>query len=48
LRVFLIVFIGSGKTTTGKKLASAHGYTFKDIDDYIEKNEKNYIRKIKE
>jgi shikimate kinase len=38
--------MGSGKTTAGKKLASALGYTFIDLDDYIEKLEKKSIAKI--
>jgi shikimate kinase len=36
MRVFLIGFMGSGKTTFGKKLASSLGYPFFDLDHVIE------------
>lgn len=35
--VYLIGYMGCGKTTTGKKLARAIGYFFFDLDDEIEK-----------
>jgi shikimate kinase len=35
-RVFLIGFMGSGKTTMGSKLARAMGYEFVDMDQLIE------------
>ena len=35
-RVFLIGFMGSGKTTVGSKLARAMGYEFVDMDQLIE------------
>src|SRR4030095_14447942 len=35
--IFLTGFMGAGKTTTGKKLASLLGYTFIDLDGRIEK-----------
>ncbi len=44
--VFLIGFMGSGKTTVGKKLAKKLGYTFIDLDKEIEKQQKNTIAKI--
>ena len=37
MRIFLIGFMGSGKTTLGKQLASRLGYRFIDQDDAIEK-----------
>lgn len=37
MRIFLIGFMGSGKTTLGKQLARKLGYDFIDQDDYIEK-----------
>lgn len=35
-RIFLIGFMGSGKTTLGKRLAHRTGYTFADMDQVIE------------
>lgn len=36
MRIFLVGFMGSGKTTLGKQLARKLGYRFIDQDDYIE------------
>ena len=36
MNIVLIGFMGSGKTTVGKKLAAGMGYTFLDTDQYIE------------
>ena len=36
MKIFLIGYMGSGKSTAGKKLASKLGLTFLDLDDYIE------------
>jgi shikimate kinase len=36
MRIFLIGFMGSGKTTFGKKLAASMGYAFFDLDHEIE------------
>jgi len=36
MRVFLLGYMGCGKTTAGKKLAAKLGYTFIDIDHLIE------------
>jgi shikimate kinase len=33
---YLTGYMGSGKTTAGKKLADRLGYTFIDLDKYIE------------
>lgn len=44
--IFLIGFMGSGKTTFGKKLAKELGYTFVDSDVYIEEQEKMSISDI--
>ncbi len=35
-RVYLIGFMGAGKSTVGKKLAIALGYRFLDLDDFFE------------
>jgi len=35
--VYLLGFMGSGKSTAGKKLAGALGYKFFDLDDLIER-----------
>ncbi len=35
-RIYLIGFMGAGKTTVGKKLARALDYQFVDLDDYFE------------
>ena len=36
MKVFLIGFMGCGKTTLGEKLASKNGFTFIDLDKAIE------------
>jgi shikimate kinase len=36
--IYIIGFMGSGKTTTGKKLASHLGWSFIDLDKLIEKH----------
>jgi shikimate kinase len=38
-RVFLIGFMGAGKTTVGRALARRLGWTFCDLDDVIEERE---------
>lgn len=35
-RVFLLGYMGSGKSTLGRRIASALGWRFIDMDDYIE------------
>ncbi len=35
-RIYLIGFMGVGKTTVGKKLAQQLGYSFVDLDDFFE------------
>ena len=37
-KIFLIGFMGSGKTTTGKKLASRLNWKFIDLDEFIEED----------
>lgn len=46
MKVFLIGFMGSGKTTFGKKLANALNYDFIDLDKRIEEEEKMDINAI--
>jgi shikimate kinase len=45
-KVYIIGFMGSGKTTAGKKLASALGWSFADLDETIEQEQKKSIEKI--
>lgn len=42
-RIFLVGYMGSGKTTVGQLLAKDLGYSFIDLDTYIEKR---YLKKI--
>ncbi|MFN5829806.1 MAG: shikimate kinase, partial [Bacteroidota bacterium] len=44
--VYLTGFMGSGKTTVGKKLAAQLNYTFIDLDSYIEKQEGRSISEL--
>lgn len=46
MRIFLIGFMGSGKSYTGKKLAHLLDYPFVDLDDWIEKEAGKTITKI--
>ena len=39
MKIFLIGFMGCGKSTMGRKLASRLNYTFVDLDDQFEKQE---------
>lgn len=45
-RIFLTGFMGSGKTTIGKGLASMLGFAFYDMDDLIEEDRKQSIPEI--
>jgi shikimate kinase len=45
-RIFLIGFMGSGKSSVGKELAKLLKYKFIDLDDVIEKCEKRTIASI--
>lgn len=36
-RIYIVGFMGSGKTTAGRKLASMLGWSFIDLDEQIEK-----------
>jgi len=45
-KVFLIGFMGCGKTTFGRKLAKQLEWDFIDLDDYIESDQKASIQEI--
>lgn len=44
--VFLVGYMGCGKTTIGSKLAKKLHYDFLDLDDFIERSENRTIAKI--
>ncbi len=46
MKIFLIGFMGSGKTTAGKKLAYRLSYEYLDLDLFIEQQEQDSIRNI--
>lgn len=46
MRVFLIGFMGCGKSTIGIALAKRMGFDFLDLDKYIEKKEAKSIQQI--
>ena len=46
MRIFLIGFMGSDKSYTGKKLAKLLNYPFIDLDDWIEEQAQKSIRTI--
>src|SRR5690554_5919230 len=45
-RVFLIGYMGSGKTTVGKKLAQSLSLSFIDLDDFIQNKYRKTIADI--
>ena len=45
-KIFLLGFMGSGKTTVGRKIARALHYDFYDLDHYIEAFTGEYISNI--
>lgn len=45
-RVFLVGFMGAGKTTVGRKLAGRLGWTFTDLDETIEATRNRTISEI--
>jgi len=44
--IYLVGFMGTGKTTVGRELAAKKKWQFADIDDLIELREKSLIRDI--
>ncbi|MBI9066419.1 MAG: shikimate kinase [Salinivirgaceae bacterium] len=46
MRIYLIGYMGSGKTTAGKKLANKLGYSFLDLDEFIEHKQQKSISEI--
>lgn len=44
--IVLLGYMGSGKSTIGKELATSLDYSFLDLDDYISDKEKSSISKI--
>lgn len=45
-RLFFVGFMGSGKTTKGKRIASKYGLRFIDLDEYIEDRTQHSISQI--
>lgn len=46
MTLFLVGYMGSGKSVIGKKLAEVLNYNYVDLDDYIEEKENKSIKKI--
>lgn len=46
MKIFLIGFMGSGKSTIGLELASQLGYSFIDLDELIEEKKERTIKEI--
>ena len=46
MRIFLVGYMGSGKTTLGEKLAYLLKYQFIDLDKYIQEQEGRTIKQI--
>ncbi len=46
MNIILLGYMGSGKSTLGRKLATALEYPFIDLDDYIEEKEQQPISEI--
>ncbi len=46
MRVYLIGYMGSGKSSLGKKLASRMGYSYIDLDELIEEEQQQSVGDI--
>ncbi len=46
MRIYLIGYMGSGKSTIGKKLAARLGYSFLDLDTIIEEEQEQTVAEI--
>ena len=46
MKIFLVGFMGAGKTTAGRELAARIGAPFFDLDELIESAEKGSIKDI--
>ena len=46
MRIYLVGYMGSGKTTVGRRLANALEWQFIDMDHYIEKQQNKSILEI--
>jgi shikimate kinase len=46
MKIYIVGFMGSGKSTFAKEIAEAIGFGFIDLDDEIEKNEKKSISEL--
>ena len=46
MKIFLIGFMGCGKTTVGKKLAGKLGFNFIDLDEHIERRHGKSVSEI--
>ena len=46
MRIYLLGYMGCGKTTAGKQLAKILGYEFVDMDDMLVKTEGRTINEI--
>ena len=45
-RIYIVGFMGAGKSTLGKKLANKSGFQFQDIDTLIEEREQKSINEL--
>src|SRR5947208_17194666 len=45
-RIYLVGFMGSGKTTVGRRLAKKLGWKFIDLDEEIERRERRPVAEI--